>query len=339
MISFSSSRLEALAKSFCASRIAVIGDLMLDRYMFGAVSRISPEAPVPVLDIQDEQARLGGAANVAHNIHGLGAMPVMLGVVGDDTSGLILKGLFSDLGFPLDGIITDHTRPTTVKTRVIAGSQHMLRIDHERKNDISTETEDRLCAVLEDSISQLDAIILEDYNKGVITRSLIRRVIELGRAHDRPVLVDPKFSNFFEYKQASVFKPNRKETEDALGLRLNNDRDIELAGRKLLDVLKAENVLLTLGEKGMLLFQSGEPEPFAIPTRARQVADVSGAGDTVIATLAVAMACGVGIRDAALLANRAAGLVIEELGIVPIYIDQLISALTEDETSQHALEQ
>lgn len=333
MVNFSPARLEALSSSFCAARVAVVGDLMLDRYMFGHVSRISPEAPVPVLDIQDEQARLGGAANVGHNIHGLGATPVMLGVVGDDTSGLILKGLFADLGFPLDGIITDKERPTTVKTRVIAGSQQMLRIDHEKKHDISKETEDRLIAAIEDNIGQLDGIILEDYNKGVVTTSVIHRVIEIGRKNNVPVLVDPKFQNFFEYKGCTVFKPNRKETEDALGVRMNTESEIEHAGRKLLDVLQAENVLLTLGEKGMLLFEKGEPHSFSIPTRARKVADVSGAGDTVIATLAVTIACGINLREAAVLANRAAGLVVEELGIIPIYRERLMEALLEDEAN------
>src|SRR6185312_6693603 len=230
---------------------------MLDRYLFGAVSRISPEAPVPVLDIEDEQARLGGAANVAHNIHGLGATPLMLGVVGDDTSGLLLKGIFADLGFPLDGIVTDHQRPTTVKTRIIAGSQHMLRIDHEKKHAISPEAEQKVLAILEDQIKTLDGVILEDYNKGVITRSLIHSVIALSKKHGVPVLVDPKFQNFFEYKEATVFKPNRKEVEDALGLHLNSDDEIESAGLKLLEVLRADNVLLTLGEKGMMLFERG----------------------------------------------------------------------------------
>lgn len=330
MTPLSQTRLEALPKAFSNSRVAVIGDLMVDRYMFGAVHRISPEAPVPVLDIDNEQARLGGAANVGHNIHGLGATPLMLGVIGNDVSGLLLKKIFGDLGFPLDGIVVDNERPTTVKTRVIAGSQQMLRIDHELKHDISRTTEDHLIGALEREAPSLDAIILEDYNKGVITRSLIQRVIALGKAKAIPVLVDPKFQNFFEYQGATVFKPNRKEVEDALGMRLHSDEDVLTAGRKLLDRIKAENVLLTLGEKGMLLFSRNEAEPYGIPTRARQVADVSGAGDTVIATLSVSLACGLTMHEAAVLANRAAGLVIEELGIVPIYQEQLIRAMLED---------
>ncbi len=333
MLQLSQTRIEALPAAFGKARVAVIGDLMLDRYTFGSVSRISPEAPVPVLEIEDEQARLGGAANVGHNILGLGASPLMLGVVGDDTSGLLLKGIFTDRGFPLEGIVTDRNRPTTVKTRVIAGSQQMLRLDHEVKKEISKETENRLLDILEENIRSLDAVILEDYNKGVLTRSMIHRTIEIARKHSVPVLVDPKMHNFFEYQNCTVFKPNRKEVEDALGTKLTSDAETNAAGLRLLESLKADNVLLTLGEKGMMLFEhiKGDgAEPFTIPTRARQVADVSGAGDTVIATLAITMACGLSVREAAVIANRAAGLVIEELGIVPIYRDQLIAALLED---------
>jgi rfaE bifunctional protein kinase chain/domain len=339
MLQLTETQLEALSASFSRARIAVVGDLMLDRYTFGSVSRISPEAPVPVLEIEDEQARLGGAANVGHNIVGLGATPLMLGVVGDDTSGLMLKGIFTDLGLPLDGLITDRARPTTVKTRVIAGSQQMLRMDYEVKHEISRETEDRLIEVLAEHIENLDGIILEDYNKGVITRGVIHRTIELGRQFGIPVFVDPKSQNFFEYQHCTVFKPNRKEVEDALGLRLHNDQQTIEAGLALLERLKADNVLLTLGEKGMMLFEripQDGGEPFAIPTRAREVADVSGAGDTVIATLAVGMACGMEIREAAELANRAAGLVIEEVGIVPIYREQLVQAIMEDIASVDA---
>ncbi len=335
MTQLNQTRIEALPAAFSKARIAVVGDLMLDRYTFGSVSRISPEAPVPVLEIENEQARLGGAANVGHNILGLGATPLMLGVVGDDTSGLILKGIFTDLGFPLDGLITDATRPTTVKTRVIAGSQQMLRMDHEMKREISSSVEERLIGALKAQINALDGIILEDYNKGVLTKSVIHRVIELARKHGVPLLVDPKMQNFFEYQGATVFKPNRKEVEDALATRFSSDEETNEAGVRLMEMLHAENVLLTLGEKGMMLFEHVpndgiSTQPFSIPTMARQVADVSGAGDTVIATLAVCMACGMSVRESAVIANRAAGLVIEELGIVPIYTKQLIAALMED---------
>lgn len=322
--------LESLEAAFSKARIAVIGDLMLDRYLFGSVSRISPEAPVPVLDIHRDEARLGGAANVGHNIHTLGATPVLIGVVGDDSKGERVRTLLSEIGLSTAGIISDSSRPTTVKTRVLAGSHQMLRIDQEKKHAVHDHIETQVFSSVADQIDTLDGIILEDYNKGVLSRSLIGRILELAHSRSIPVFVDPKHDHFFEFKGVTVFKPNRKEVEDALGLSLTSDAEIREAGTKLLQMLGAQNVLLTLSERGMLLFVHGEHEPFAIGTRARQVADVSGAGDTVIATLAVANACGASVREAAMIANRAAGLVVEELGIIPIYKDALFEALYED---------
>ena len=326
----SQTKLESLSKAFSKARIAVIGDLMLDRYLFGSVSRFSPEAPVPILDIHRDELRLGGAANVANNIHTLSATALLIGVVGDDSKGERVRKMLSDIGLSSDGIITAHDRPTTIKTRVIAGSQQMLRVDHEKKHPINSETEEKLFTFLESRIEKIDGIILEDYNKGVLSAKLIRRISALAAQKKIPVFVDPKHDNFFEFKNATVFKPNRKEMEDALKISFDTDEKLHAAGFKLLEMLSAENILLTLSEKGMLLFERGEKEPFAIPTRAQEVADVSGAGDTVIATLAVASACGATIREAATMANRAAGIVIEELGIVPIFREQLITALTED---------
>ena len=330
MTQFSQTKLESLSKAFSKARIAIIGDLMLDRYLFGTVSRFSPEAPVPILDIHTDELRLGGAANVGHNIHTLSATPILVGVVGDDSKGQRTRKMLGDLGLPSSGIFTDTDRPTTIKTRVIAGSQQMLRVDHEKKNNLSPELEDKIFSFIESEIALLDGIIFEDYNKGVLSAKLIKRVTDLSLKHSVPIFVDPKHDNFFEYKNATIFKPNRKEMEDALGMPISTDEQIHAAGGKLLDMLGAENVLLTLSEKGMLLFERGEKEPYSIPTRARKVADVSGAGDTVIATLAVARACGATIREAAMMANRAAGLVVEELGIIPIYRNQLFEALTED---------
>jgi D-glycero-beta-D-manno-heptose-7-phosphate kinase len=303
---------------------------MLDRYLFGSVTRMSPEAPVPVLDIEITETRLGGAANVGHNIHSLSATPLLIGVVGDDSKGKLMYELLEGLGFDTSGIITDPDRPTTTKTRVVAGSQQMLRVDQEKKHPISDEIEQKVLSVLEENISLLNAIILEDYNKGVLSASLIANVIALAKKHNIPTFVDPKFDNFFTYKGVTVFKPNRKEMQDALGYKTKTDAEINKAGFDLLEKLGADNVLLTLSEKGMRLFERGHAEPFAIPTMAREVADVSGAGDTVIATLAVACACGTSVRQAAVMANRAAGIVVEELGIVPIGKDQLFDALAED---------
>lgn len=305
--------------------IAVIGDVMLDRYIWGKVSRISPEAPVPVVDVVEESNHLGGASNVALNIRSLGAVPVLFGVVGDDANARELKSIFGTEKIITDFLVEDGARPTTVKTRIIAGSQHVARIDYEDREQISEDTTRRVIDRLESHIGSIEIIILQDYNKGVIGPSLIRQVIELANRHDIPVLVDPKFSNFFEYQGVSVFKPNRKETEDALKIKLSDEQSFEEAARTLRGRLDSDHVLLTLGEKGMLLLQS-DGEITRVATRARKVADVSGAGDTVIATLAVAMASGASLVEAAHIANFAGGLVCEEVGIVPVDRDKLYDA-------------
>jgi rfaE bifunctional protein kinase chain/domain len=330
MSAFTKNELSVFSAAFGKARIAVIGDLMLDRYLFGSVTRMSPEAPVPVLDIEITETRLGGAANVGHNLHSLSATPLLVGVVGDDNKGKLMQTLLTDMGFDISGIITDPERPTTTKTRVVAGSQQMLRVDEEKKHPISLAIENQILEVIEKNIASLNAIILEDYNKGVLSESLIGKVIAIAKKNNVPTFVDPKFDNFFAYQGVTVFKPNRKEMQDALGYKTRSDEEINKAGFALLEKLGAENVLLTLSEKGMRLFERGNSEPFAIPTMAREVADVSGAGDTVIATLAVASACGATVRQASVMANRAAGFVVEDLGIVPIYKDQLFDALLED---------
>ena len=299
-------------------------------FLVGRVSRISPEAPVPILEMHHKEVRLGGAANVGHNIRTLGATPILFGVVGQDAKGELLKQQLEEHGLSSMGIVSDHDRPTTVKTRVIANAQQMLRIDDEKKHPVSERVEETLFTLIESHLPELSALVFEDYNKGVLSSRLIRRLIEAARAQNVPTFVDPKYDNFFEYKHVTLFKPNRAELEDALGMRIRSDEEINRAGMKALELLGAENVLLTLSEKGMRLFAREASEPFAIPTRARQVADVSGAGDTVIATLAVASACGASLREAAVMANRAAGIVIEELGIVPIQRQVLFEALAED---------
>ncbi len=315
--------------SMNGKRIAVVGDLMLDRYMWGSVSRISPEAPVPVIDLEKEQLRLGGAANVAKNIKALGGDPLLIGVTGADNSGKQLSEIVRESGFGTEGIIVDESRPTTVKTRVIAHAQHVVRIDRESKADIPSSILDRAVAVLQDHIDAIDGIILEDYNKGVIVRDLIRQVIDLAQRHGKVITVDPKFNNFYEYRNVTVFKPNRKEAEEVMGTRLRTQKDIDDAGRSLLKTLGAANVLLTLGEQGMSLFES-DGSVSHVATKARNVADVSGAGDTVISTLTMALCGGAGIREAALLANFAGGIVCGYVGIVPIDREELRRAVLND---------
>lgn len=317
MITFSKNRLLTLSGAFVGKRIAVVGDLMLDRYFWGSVARISPEAPVPVVEVESESTRLGGAANVANNIASLGGIPVMMGVIGNDDSGKALKKIIEELKFPTSGIIVDDSRLTTIKTRVIAHSQHVVRIDHETKKDIGAGVQQKLLKILEQQLTGIQGIILEDYNKGVLTKELIAGIIKLAKKNKKIVAVDPKFNNFFDYCDVTIFKPNRKETEEALGTRLSTDESVRKAGRELLTRLGAENVLLTLGERGMTLFERGGGVS-SIPTAARRVADVSGAGDTVISTLTMALASGADIRESASLANVAGGIVCGEVGIVPI---------------------
>ena len=329
MVNFSPERLEVIQKSFTGKRIAVIGDLMLDRYFWGTVTRISPEAPVPVVEVDEESTRLGGAANVANNIASLGGVPMMIGVVGRDIGATVLQSLVADNGFPTDGIIVDESRPTTIKTRVIAHGQHVVRIDQEEKVDLNAETQAKVFACIKSQISSLDGIILEDYNKGVLSKGLISSIIQLAKDHNKTITVDPKFNNFFDYQGVSVFKPNRKEAEEALGRRLQTLPDMEAAARELFTRLHADNVLLTLGEKGMLLLER-HGSLAHVESKTRHVADVSGAGDTVIATLTMAMVAGASVIESAALANYAGGIVCGEVGIVPIDKSTLMQTILED---------
>ncbi|GJQ61962.1 MAG: carbohydrate kinase [Melioribacteraceae bacterium] len=319
-------RLNEIKNGFAGKNVAVIGDLMIDCYFWGAVKRISPEAPVPVVEVDDEFVRFGGAANVAYNIVTLGGKAFPVGVIGNDSDGESFKRLMEEAGISSEGIIVDNSRPTTAKTRVIASQQHVVRIDKESKENISADIENKIYSFIKSKADTLDAVILEDYNKGVLTRDLIERVISLCEEKEIVVTVDPKLLNFFEYKNVTVFKPNRKETEDALGTILKTPEELSQAGKELLERLNAKYVLLTLGEEGLALFESGQPEK-KIPTKARKVSDVSGAGDTVISTLTMALAAGAEISEAAYLANYAGGLVCEEVGIVPIKIDHLFSTV------------
>lgn len=322
-------RLDEIKEKFKGKNIAVVGDLMIDCYFWGAVKRISPEAPVPVVEVDDEFVRFGGAANVAYNIVTLGGNAFPVGVIGDDSDGVLFKNLMTEAGISPAGIIVDNTRPTTAKTRVIASKQHVVRIDKESKANISEVVEEKIFDFLKSKATELDAVILEDYNKGVLTTKLIQKIISLCEENNIIVTVDPKFLNFFEYKNVTVFKPNRKETEDALGMMLSSPEALSEAGKILLEKLNANFVLLTLGEEGIALFERGKTEK-KVPTKARKVSDVSGAGDTVISTLTMALAAGAEISEAAYLANYAGGLVCEEVGIVPIKLDYLFSTVAKE---------
>lgn len=329
MINISQKRLRELKDNFKGLKIAVIGDMMLDCYFRGDVKRISPEAPVPVVEVENEFFRFGGAANVALNILKLGGIPIPVGVIGQDNDGKIFKSLLEEANMKAEGIFVDNTRPTTAKTRVIADSQHVVRIDKESKQNISEKLEKKIFDYLLTNINQFDGVILQDYNKGVLTPRLIEKVIGLANKKNILITVDPKFNNFFEFRNVTVFKPNRKEAEDVLGIKMKDSRDITFAGEKILEKLNAKNVLLTLGAEGIAVFEKNKTEK-RMPTKARRVADVSGAGDTVISTLTMALAAKADIIESSYLSNYAAGIVCEEVGIVPIERDKLFDTVESD---------
>lgn len=329
MIKLSEKRLIELKNNFKGKRIAVVGDMMLDIYFWGDVKRISPEAPVPVVEVENEFFRFGGAANCALNIASLSGIPEPIGVIGYDSFGTIFSSLLSDSNISAKGIMVDETRPTTAKTRVIADKQHVVRIDKESKMSLNSNLNEKMLKHLEEIIGTLDGIILQDYNKGVLTESLIKSIIKLAHNKNIIITVDPKFHNFFAYKNVTVFKPNRKEAEDVLGIKIKSDEDILNAGNLLLEKLNAVYVLLTLGSEGIAVFEKGKSER-RMPTKARRVADVSGAGDTVISTLTMALASGADIFEATYLANYAGGIVCEEVGIVPIESDKLFNTIIQE---------
>jgi D-glycero-beta-D-manno-heptose-7-phosphate kinase len=315
-------RFSSLQSNITSQRIAIVGDLMVDRYFWGSVNRISPEAPVPVVDIHEEAIRMGGGANCANNIARLGGTPVLIGLVGEDTMGRDFQSLLSSLQLPTEGIVTDSERPTTVKTRIISQGQQLVRTDREDRSTISAKTEDRILALFTEMALNMDAVILQDYNKGLMTPRLVAEVIRIARAAELIITVDPKMQNFFEYREVTLFKPNQREAETALGYSIEDDDAVERGLHELQGRLQCDHVLITRGERGMALLES-DGTISMVPTLAQEVADVSGAGDTVISTLTTLLTAGAKPQEAASIANQAAGIVVGEVGVVPISIEQL----------------
>ncbi len=315
--------LEKAFQAFEKLRIVVVGDLMLDRYIWGKVDRISPEAPVPVIEVTEDAERPGGAGNVVLNLLTLGAKCTPIGIVGNDRLALGLLDLLESSGASLDGIVQTDERPTTVKTRIIAGQQHLVRVDRETAEDISTDVENRILEQYKRVLDDADAVILQDYNKGVLTKNVIRGTIDIARERNIPITVDPKKQNFFEFWGATLFKPNVREASRALNRPIVSDSDVERAGSELLARLQSEAVLITRGSHGMSLFSMGR-SPVHIPTRAVKISDVSGAGDTVISTLTLGIAAGLKREEAAMLANQAAGYVVGQVGVVPVIREALL---------------
>lgn len=315
-------RLDEILERCSGLRVAVVGDLMLDVYLVGAVSRISPEAPVPVVAVDDEWVALGGAANVAANVVALGVACELVGCVGADAAGAQVREALARLngGRVHARLVEDRGRPTTTKTRVVARHQQVVRFDRERADDVGADCAAELQAAVRAAVGAADALVLEDYNKGVLVPSVIRAAIGAAREAGIPSVVDPKFRNFFAFGGATVFKPNAAELSAALGqpLAAEDDGWLEEARRRV----EADHLLLTLGEHGMAL-KGADAAAFRIPTVAREVYDVSGAGDTVTAFVAVALAAGATMQEAAVLANLAAGIEVGKPGVATVTPDEL----------------
>ncbi len=317
MDNFNNQITESLFQSLQNLKILVVGDVMLDKYLRGKVNRISPEAPVSIVELESEQYHFGGAANVALNLKALGCEPLSIGIIGDDQNSEHFYTLLEEEKLDDTGFIQLRNRPTTVKTRIIGDNQHMVRVDREQVVYDDPAADQAVIDKFEQLAPTVDAIIIEDYNKGLMGKTVIKHILNYSKEHNTIVTVDPKFINFSAFMNATVFKPNIKETAQALALEIRTSADTEEAGMKLLKRLNAQNVLLTRGSQGMSLFENSGSISH-IPAQTRKVADVSGAGDTVIATLTAFMAAGVPVSKAALYANYAAGLVCGEVGIVPV---------------------
>jgi len=308
-------------ESFIDYNVLVIGDVMIDAYMWGKVDRISPEAPVPIVTSNKTENRLGGAANVALNIQALGAVPILCSVIGNDDKGCLFYELLRKKDLGTQGIVVDNKRVTSVKTRIICDNQHLLRIDEEEDSNLAQPLEREFIEHLEKIINSttINAIIFEDYDKGVITPLLIEKIVDLANQKGIPTLVDPKKRNFGFYKNVTLFKPNFKELIEGLKLDIHDKTDYEsiyLAAKKLHEEYNMKYVLITLSEKGVFISDNEKYE--TIPAEIRDIADVSGAGDTVIGTASLCLASGMTIEEMARISNLAGGLVCEKVGVVPI---------------------
>lgn len=316
--------LVAAVERFKKKKVLVLGDVMLDRFVWGAVNRISPEAPVPVVEIRKETTCLGGAANVVANIRSMGGKTFPLAVVGDDPEGRQLRARFGDLGASVSGILVARERSTSVKTRIIAHHQQVCRTDREDKSPLPQPMQDRIAAWFCDHLAAVDAVIVSDYAKGLITPGLLKRILPAARSAGKIVCIDPKLRSFASYRPATVITPNLAEAEHASGISIGDEKALVRAGNKILKQTGIEHLLVTRGERGMALFEGHRNAKVTrIPTLAREVFDVTGAGDTVISTLALGLVSGLSILEAAILSNIAAGIVVGKLGTASVTPEEL----------------
>jgi D-beta-D-heptose 7-phosphate kinase/D-beta-D-heptose 1-phosphate adenosyltransferase len=299
---------------------------MIDEYLWGEVERISPEAPVQVVSVTRDSTTLGGAGNVVNNLVALGAKVSVASVVGAGNNAVLLLRLFEELGVDAGGVIQDPDRSTSKKTRILAGHQHVLRIDRETKREISNNHVDKLVGFVKAQIDDFDIILLSDYGKGVFTEGLLQQLIDEANQRNKGVIVDPKGLNFRKYAGATVITPNKKEASLAAGTEIVDDVSLFSAGQRLLQDIPVQKVLISCGKQGMVLFENGRA-PYRITAEARQVFDVSGAGDTVLAVLGLGLASGADFREAAALANVAAGIVVGKVGTATVSRQELQNAL------------
>lgn len=318
-------RAEALLRAMAGRRVLVVGDVMLDEFVWGRVARISPEAPVPVVEVQRQTDHLGGAANVAGNVCALGGRATLVGVVGHDDAARRVAGLLAAQGIEA-ALVEDEQRPTTLKTRIVAHHQQVVRADRERSDAVSAPVERALLERVRAALPGAGALLVSDYQKGVVTRGLMQSLRRLATRHGLPVLVDPKVRHFGFYRGATLVTPNQAEAEQAAGRRIRDQADLLEVGRRLLARLGSEALLITRGEHGLSLFQRGR-RPAHVAAAAREVYDVTGAGDTVIATLALALAARARVPEAAVLANHAAGVVVGKLGTANAAPEEILAAV------------
>jgi len=322
---YKANRLKEYIDRFSEAKVLVIGDIILDEYVWGDVSRISPEAPVPVVEVKRDTKMLGGAANVIHNIATLGARPTLCGVVGQDSTGKVIINELNNMGLTSDGIVLEQGRPTSIKTRVVARNQQVVRFDRETRTDIRPESIENLLTFIGENLDRLDAIVVADYGKGVISASLmkgLRKLIQSAAGESVKIAVDPKTGNFEYYHGVDVITPNHHEAGIFCRFEIVDEGTLVRAGKQMLKELNCRSVLITQGKDGMTLFENGG-EIIHIPTVAKNVFDVTGAGDTVIGTFSLALASGLDLKSAAVLSNYAAGIVVGEVGTSTVSAEEL----------------
>jgi D-beta-D-heptose 7-phosphate kinase/D-beta-D-heptose 1-phosphate adenosyltransferase len=324
--------LREVAAEFSTRRILVVGDLMLDEYIWGEVRRISPEAPVPVVEVDRRTYTPGGASNTAANVVALGGRPFLCGVVGNDYQAARLREALVRTGVDIGGVLIDRNRATTTKSRIVAHNQQVVRLDCEQRFPLSPPLEHELLQKIEARLSQVDGCIISDYAKGVVSESLARQVIRLARQAGKPTIVDPKGTDYRKYRGATLVKPNSHEAERCVKQEITTDASLVEVGQRLLDILEDSAVLITRGAEGMSLFRQ-DAQAVHIPALARNVFDVTGAGDTVACTMALALATGRTLEQGMLLANHAASIVVGKVGTATVTLDELLAAIqTEDGT-------